>query len=351
VIKVLIVEDSPVALELLKYIFTLDREIQVIGAVRNGLEAFEAVKESSPDVITMDMHMPVMDGFEATRRIMETKPTPIVIVSAGDAEVASTFRAMEAGALAVVSRPPGISHEAFESASRELIRMVKLMSEIKVVKRTPRAVKSPEPAPTPFTLPLKKSMDIQLVAIGSSTGGPPVLQKILSLLPRDFSVPVLIVQHIAAGFINGFGELLAGTSHFPVHIAKNDESVIPGHAYIAPDGFHMGVKKGPRIILSDHPPENCLRPSVGYLFRTVAQIYGPHAAGVLLTGMGRDGADELKMMKDQGAITIAQDEESSVVFGMPGEAISIGAVEYVLTPEGIASFLTALTGEKKERIL
>jgi two-component system chemotaxis response regulator CheB len=332
-IKVVIVEDSPVAQEFLTYILSSDPEVKVIGVARNGVEALEAVKQQRPDVITMDIHMPVMDGFEATRRIMETTPTPIVIVSGstGVNEVASTFRAIEAGALAVVRRPPGINHDEFEAGSRELIQTVKLMSEVRVVKRFTRPGILRVAAPLPIVLPQKGTGGIQAVAIGASTGGPPVLKNILSGLPQGFPVPVFIVQHIAQGFVKGFAEWLSGTSHFPVSVALQGERAAPGHGYVAPDGFHIGLENGPNIVLSDHAPENHLRPSVSYLFRSVAQVLGPAAVGVLLTGMGKDGAKELKLMKEKGAITIAQDEESSVVHGMPGEAIRLHAATHIAT--------------------
>ena len=265
-IKVMIVEDSPVARDLLVYIFSSDPEIQVVGVAGNGMEAIEMAKQKRPDVITMDIHMPRMNGIEATRRIMETQPTPIVIVSAS-----------------------------------------------------------------------------------TSTGGPIALKTILSDLPQNLSVPLLIVQHIAMGFIGGFVEWLGGTSHFPLSIASHGEHPLPGHGYVAPDGFHLGVGSDTRIVLTDHAPENGLRPSVAYLFRSVAEVFGPNAVGVLLSGMGRDGAEELKIMKEKGAITIAQDRESSVVYGMPGEAIKLGAAKYVLPPEGIADILTTLMSDRKEK--
>ncbi|MCG2739096.1 MAG: chemotaxis response regulator protein-glutamate methylesterase, partial [Syntrophaceae bacterium] len=274
----------------------------------------------------------------------------IVSASTSAKEVASTFRALEAGALAVVLRPPGMGHPEHETAARELIQMVKLMSEIKVVKRIPRVAKERTPVP-PLAPALKAGTGIQLVAIGASTGGPPVLQKILSGLPKDLTVPVLIVQHIAPGFVEGFVKWLAGASRFPLHIAAHGEQPKPGHGYVSPDGFHMGVGSGPRIVLSDHATENGLRPSVAYLFRTVAQVLGPRAVGVLLTGMGRDGAEGLKMLKDMGALTIAQDEASSIVHGMPGEAIKLDAATYVLPPEGIAAMLVTLAEKKKARFL
>jgi two-component system chemotaxis response regulator CheB len=347
-IKVLIVEDSPVVQEFLTYIFASDPEIQVVGVANNGAEALSVIEQKRPDVITMDIHMPVMDGYEATRQIMMLYPTPIVIVSGSTAvtEVSSSFRAIEAGALAVVPRPPGLDHEQFESASRELLQTVKLMSEVRVVKRVPDAVKKMEPAPIPVPRTPKAGTEIQVAAIGASTGGPAVLLQILSLLPKNLSFPILIVQHIALGFTKGFIEWLNGASHFPVCVALHGEIFLSGQAYVAPDGCHMGVESGQRIVLSDHAPENGLRPSVAYLFRTAAQVYGIHALGVLLTGMGKDGAEELKAMKETGAITIAQDAESSIVHGMPGEAIKLGAATYILPPVKIASLLTGL-GRKR----
>lgn len=348
-IKVLIVDDSRVAQEFLAHLLTSDPSVQVAGVANNGEEALEMVRIKRPDVITMDIHMPGMDGFEVTRAIMETVPTPIVMVSASTTatEVASSFRMLEAGALALILRPPGIGQPGHETAARELLQTVKLMAEIKVVRLIRPMVRAGKAAPA-----AQKSAAIQLIAIGASTGGPPALLKILSGLPKNLAVPVLIVQHIAAGFTAGFVEWLGGASRFPVHIAAHGDCPLPGHAYVAPDGFHMGVSGGPRIALSDQAPENGLRPSVNYLFRSVAQVLGPRAVGVLLTGMGRDGAEELKEMKNKGAVTIAQDEASSVVHGMPGEAIKLDAATYVLPPDGITAMLAGVvgrqTGDKNE---
>jgi two-component system chemotaxis response regulator CheB len=350
-IKVLIVDDSPVAQEFLTYIFTSDPDIRVVGVAANGLEAIKAAVQVQPDIITMDIHMPIMDGFEATRRIMEIAPKPIIIISgsSGCTEVASTFRAIEAGALAVVLRPAGINHEEFETSAREIVRTIKLMAEIKVVKRIQRTTGEHPPVPSPIMQAPGVPTKIQVVAIGASTGGPPVLREILSDVPHDLPFPVLIVQHIASGFTKGFAEWLTDASGFPVSIASHDEVPLPGHVYIPPDGFHMGVREGPRIVLSDHAPENGIRPSVAYLFCSVAQVFGPSAVGVLLTGMGKDGAEELKMMKDKGAITFAQDEASSVVHGMPGEAIRLGAATYVFPPATIAATLVVLVKKMNEK--
>jgi two-component system chemotaxis response regulator CheB len=282
---------------------------------------------------------------------MSSAPTPIIIVSASvsSKDMPALFLALDAGALAVVLRPPGIGHPDHAAAATELIETVKTVSEIKVIQRFPRATKGLP------TSPLRRAASapagiIQLVAIGASIGGPPVLNTILSLLTPALPVPVLIVQHIAPGFVEGFMEWLASASNFPLHLAVDGQWPEPGHGYVAPDGFHLGVASGPRLSLSSHPAEQGSRPAVGYLFRTAAQVLGPRAVGVLLTGMGRDGADDLLRMRDAGAATIAQDEASSVVHGMPGEAIKLGAAEYVLSPERIAATLISLTRNSKRPI-
>ena len=350
-IKVLVVEDSPVVREVLVHILGADPGIQVIGTANDGEQALEAVARTRPDVVTMDIHMPKLDGLEATRRIMETHPTPIVIVSGSvDArEVATTFRAIEAGAVAVLRRPAGIGHPDHEASAGELVQTVKLMSEVKVIKRWPKAWRRPElPRPAEaHRAQVEAKVKVKLIAIGASTGGPPVLQTILVALPQDFPLPVLIVQHMAAGFTQGFVQWLAQTSSLPVHLATHDELIRPGHVYVAPDEFQMRVERGGKIVLTKDEPENGLRPSVSYLLRSVAEVYGGDAVAGLLTGMGRDGAEELKLLKEQGAVTFAQDKESSVVHGMPGAAIELDAATLVLPPEKIAATLASLAKDRK----
>lgn len=341
-IKVLIVEDSPSVRELLVYVLSSDPDIQVIDTAGNGEEAIEAVKRNKPDIITMDVHMPKMDGFETTRLIMETNPIPIIIVtgSASMMEMETSFHAIEAGALTVIQKPHGIGHPDHDKNVRELIKTVKLMSEVKVVRRWPQR---PKKKAAEYRAPLQiPAPEIKVVAIGASTGGPPIIQKILSELPKDFPAPILIVQHMAVGFIQGFTEWLSQTSSLPVHVAVNGSRILPGHAYIAPEGNQMKVDANGRLACDENNPENGLRPSVSYLFRSVAHVFGKNAAGVLLTGMGKDGADELKLMRDKGALTIAQDEESSVVFGMPGEAVKLNAARYVLPPDKIVEILAGI---------
>jgi two-component system, chemotaxis family, protein-glutamate methylesterase/glutaminase len=354
-IKILVVEDSPVVSEFLAYILNSDPDIRVVGNARNGEEAIEAVKRYRPDVITMDIHMPKMDGLEATRRIMETDPIPIVVVSGSTDphENTMTFRAVEAGALAVLRRPAGIGHPDYEATARELVQTVKAMSEVRVVRRWPRMRREqvlPSTAQAnPANAPVKAPAKIKVVAIGASTGGPPVLQTILAMLPGNFPLPVLIVQHMATGFIASFAEWLSQSSGLPVHVATHGEQMLPGHVYIAPDDCQMKVGHGGEIVLSGDAPENGLRPSVSYLFRSLAEVYGGEAVAGLLTGMGRDGAAELKLLRDRGAVTIAQDKDSSVVHGMPGEAIKLDAATFVLAPDKIAAALVSLVNSRNSR--
>jgi two-component system chemotaxis response regulator CheB len=342
-IKVLVVEDSPVVREFLVHILGSDPGIRVVGTAHDGEEALESIARKRPDVVTMDVHMPKMNGLDATRRIMETCPTPIVVVSGSTdpAVVATTFEAMEAGALAVLRRPAGIGHPDHEATARELVQTVKLMSEVKVVRRWSRARRDSTARPAQSRLE-RAPGSCRIVAIGASTGGPPVLQTILSQLPRDFPAPVLIVQHMAAGFVRGFVEWLAHSSRLPIHLAAHGEQILPGHVYVAPDELQMKVERGDRIVLTRDAPENGMRPSVSYLFRSLAAVYGSDAVAGLLSGMGRDGADELKLLKDLGMVTFAQDKDSSVVHGMPGEAIKLDAATFVLPPDKIAATLATL---------
>ena len=281
-IRVLVVEDSSVVRALLVHILRSDPDIEVIGTASDGAEALEFIAGQKPDVVTMDIHMPRVDGLEATRRIMETQPVPIVIVSANwnADEVATTFRAMEAGAVALVEKPRGMGHPDSEAMAAKLVQTVKTMSEVRVVRRWARARPAGSASAAPPASDLRRTTaPLHLVAVGVSTGGPPVLQTILSGLPKDFPVPLLIVQHIAAGFIGGLVDWLGPATGWPVHVAVHGQEPLPGHAYFAPDGAQMGIERsGRRIALSeDAAPENGLRPAVSYLFRSVNEALARRA--------------------------------------------------------------------------
>ena len=341
-IRVLVAEDSPVIRDFLVYVLNSDKNISVVATASNGESAIEAVEKYRPDAVTMDIHMPKMNGLEATRRIMETFPTPILVVSGSyiDKEVSNTFRALEMGAMAFLERPQGFGHADYQKTTEELIQMVKLISEIKPIRRWPKIeaplILSKETERTP------QPDFIQAVAIGGSTGAPTIIQTILSMLPKDFPAPILIVQHIAAGFTQGFADWLANSTKLSVSIATNRELLLPGRVYIAPDDIHLTVTDN-RIALINGEKENGSRPSVSCLFRSVAKMFGKNSIGVLLTGMGKDGAEELKLLKTAGALTLVQDKDSSVVYGMPGEAVKLNASTYVLSPEKIALSLIEFT--------
>jgi two-component system chemotaxis response regulator CheB len=343
-IKVLIVEDSIVAQQMLTHILNSEPGIQVVGTASNGTEALKFVNKNKPDVITMDYYLPDANGLQVARQIMETKPVPIIIVSAtwtAD-QYSEAFSLMEAGAVGTIKRPPGPGHSEHESLSRQLVQQVKSMSEIKVVRRSSKFKgKQFEAAQIPF-------IARRLVAIGASTGGPPVLDTILSQLPADFPYPITVVQHIADGFLDGLVNWLQPRCKLKIHIASNDQLLERGNVYIAPDYHHLGVTAQERILLSDAQPEHGIRPSVCYLFRSVAQVYGSRAIGILLTGMGKDGAEGLHLMREKGAITIVQDKDTSAVFGMPNEAIKLGAAQFILPPDKIAQSLISQQNNEQQ---
>ena len=346
-IKVLVADDSSMTRMLLVELLNSDPAIQVIGVVNDGQAALDFLQASDtrPDVVIMDMHMPRLDGFDATRHIMETRPLPIIIctATADPQELAVAFRSMEAGALACVAKPVALGKD-FESCRQNLLQTVRLMSEVKVVRRWSRARTAAATAPHAPAPARVVTPGIRIIGIGASTGGPPVLQSILCGLPKDLAVPLLIVQHIARGFLPGMVEWLSQTTGLRVQIAAHGAIPLPGHVYVAPDDFHLGITLTGRIMLAREAPENGVRPAVAYLFRSLANHCGASAIGVLLTGMGKDGAVELKRMRDCCATTIAQDRDSSIVHGMPGEAIQLGAASLVLAADQIAGALIAHVG-------
>ena len=344
-IKLLIVDDSPVAQQFLTYIFSHEKEIEVVGIVNDGVEALEFVSKQKPDIITMDINMPKLNGFETTKAIMESNPIPIVILTASfnESDVTKSFNAIKAGAVSIIKKPVSLNHPDFIKEAKHITETIKLMSEIKVVKHREKVVRSYNE-----TLGfIKRSSETgntgssKVVAIGVSTGGPPVLQTILSNL-HNTSMPILIVQHITPGFIEGLVNWLSQSSKLPINIAQNGQKALPGEVYFAPDGYHMGIDAAGNIVLSESSKENGMRPSVSHLYRSAARSFGENTIGIILTGMGVDGAKELKQLRDMGAITIAQDKDTCAVYGMPGEAVKLNAAGYVLAPEKIADFISCM---------
>ncbi len=342
-IRVLIAEDSPVMQDLLTHVLEADPAIMVAGIAANGREAIEMVKKLSPDILTMDVNMPVINGLEATRIIMRECPLPVIIVSSDyhPQDVEAAFKALQYGAVAVAEKPHSYGALQFEQCAARLVRTVKLMSEIKVVRRTflSGAAKSNIDLVPAVNLTKQK---IQLIAIGASTGGPQALEKILSSLPPDFTIPILILQHITAGFTAGFTDWVRTLCSIPVSIASHDSRILNGKCYIAPEGLHIEVTSDMTFQLHNKPPEHGSRPSVSVLFRSISIALKSNVVAVLLSGMGKDGAVELGYIHANGGITIAQDNESSLIFGMPGEAVKLGSAQYILSSKDIGTFLAKI---------
>lgn len=353
-IKVLVVDDSAVARDLLAYIIQSDPQLEVIGFANDGEQALEFLKHHQPDIITMDVMMPKMDGFETTRKIIQHYPIPIVIVtnSYKKNDTKKMFTAIDAGALAILEKPKGPQDSNFSQMAQEIVGCLKLMSEIKVITRKPyfQTVRHPAQPKAQAKRIEEKALEalchIELIVIGTSLGGPQALESILSQLPRNFPIPIFIVQHIASGFVQGLVEWLSGITPLKVRLARHDDKGEPGTVLVAPDKFHMEIEKNLTVKLVAGPPETGLIPSVARLFRSTAANYGNKAAGIILTGMGKDGAEDLLKMKLAGAVTVAQNEESCVIFGMPGEAIRLGAAHHILHIDEIPLFMIRLTEEK-----
>ena len=347
-IKVLIVDDSAFARSVIAKKLDTDSSISIAGFARDGAEALEKIRALKPDVVTMDVQLPKMGGLEATRQIMREAPTPIVFVTAhtSRSDMDLTFEALQAGALTVVNKP-GLADPV---TCDKLIRTVRSMSEVHVVrrwgKRKPAKRAGALPAPAqPLEPPLfddHAGQQVRMVGIASSTGGPGALAKVLGPLPADFSVPVLVVQHITIGFAAGFAEWLGTETALRVRLASHGDTPQPGTVLLAPDDYHILVNFRGQVELYKGMPYRGLRPSANYLFESLANVYEQRAMGIVLTGMGDDGAEGIEAIYKVGGLTVAQDEASCVVYGMPKEAVARGAVKRVLTLEQIALALEQL---------
>jgi two-component system chemotaxis response regulator CheB len=346
IINILIVEDSAVVRDFLVYVLSSEPDFHVVGTAKNGQEAVMLAASKKPDVITMDIEMPVMNGLKATQEIMRTNAVPIVMVTSSynPNEVEKTFAAIDAGALTILAKPNGLKHPDFEKDKKLLIDTIRSISAVKVFTRLNQPAKlSGQDIPVkPLSVFDETRVNYKLVAIGVSTGGPIVLNTIFSALPASFPLPIVVVQHIPDGFLEGMVEWLNNSCKLNIKIAVNEETIKPGNIYFCPPTHHMGISRNLEIQLVKDIPSISVKPSVSYLFRTISKNIQEKSVGIILTGMGRDGAEELALMKEKGALTIVQDKESSIVFGMPGEAVKLNAHKYILSPEGIARKLVNL---------
>lgn len=324
-IRVLVAEDSATAREVILEILARDPRIEVVGVAKDGAEAVALTEKLRPDLVTMDIHMPVLDGYEATRRIMAEAPTPILIVSAsvdvGDAQ--ASLNALRAGALGLVRRPSLAEGAGEAEGHAQLLHMVRALADVKVVRRT-----RPDAAPQREAARARTG-PVDVVAVAASTGGPAALAKIVAALPTDLPVPIVVVQHNTVGFTPALAAWLNGSGNLAVRVAADREPLERGTCYLAPDDHHLGVDAGGHVALDRGSPIGGFRPSANHLFRSVARCYGPRALGVILTGMGSDGVEGLRELRASGGRVIAQDEASSVVFGMPRAAVAAGLVDEV----------------------
>ena len=328
-IRALVVEDSLTVQEFLVEVLRSDPQIEVVGTAKNGLEGIEMTKRLRPSVVVMDINMPKMDGLEATKRIMIESPTPIVIVTASMnvRDVNVSMSALRAGALALLDKPLGIGDVNSEVSARHLVATVKAMAEVKVVRHwaatAPRSLLPLPAVPRP-------PRQIRVIAAAASTGGPAALARLLADLPASFPVPIVIVQHIAQGFVGGFASWLSTVCPLRVKIAADGEPLLPSTVYLAGEGGHTGVSHESRIVLDSAPAIGGFRPSATYLFDSAGKAFGPSAMALMLTGMGQDGVDGLRALRANGGQVVAQDESSSIVFGMPGAAIAAGLADCIL---------------------
>lgn len=353
-VRVLIVEDSAVVREHLRRIISADPRLTVAGIASSGEEALAVVDQVAPDVISMDIQLPGIQGFETTRRIMKHRPTPIVVVSGiGMEEVNLTMEALKAGALAVVQKPVSSAHENYQSMASRLCTQLTIMSEVKVIRRRDVNSRTPEPgdvrAARPMPVLPPSAGPFGVLAVGTSTGGPNALLQLLTGLGEAFSLPVAVVQHMTPGFIDGFAEWLSSVTPFRTCVVKGPTMLVPRTVYLAATGRHL-VLNGSSAVADEGPPVGNHRPSADVLFSSLARSYGPQTVAALLTGMGEDGAAGLKELKDAGAYTIAEDESTAVVYGMPAAAVRLGAVRESLPLSSIAPRILELVAAS-ERVV
>jgi two-component system chemotaxis response regulator CheB len=335
----MVVEDSLVVRQLLVHIIASDPRLMVAAAVSSAEEALREIGRVQPDVVSMDIRLPGMDGLEATRQIMSEYPTPIVVIadSIEDSSLKISMNALRAGALTVVEKPVGLSSANYAGIASTICTQLYIMSQVPVVRQrsfAPWREKTANTAPQrdpewSATLP-------SIIGIAASTGGPPALAKVLGALPEDFPLPILLVQHMGAPFMEGFASWLNGLMPLKVRLAQDQEIPTAGNVYVAPGDRHLLLSPAGTLKVSAEPPVGNQRPSATMLFRSMARSAGRRGLGVILTGMGEDGAQGLVEMRQAGGYGLAEDESTAVVYGMPAAAARMGGVNVSLPLDLIA---------------
>jgi two-component system, chemotaxis family, protein-glutamate methylesterase/glutaminase len=342
--RVLVVDDSAFMCKVLESIFNADSQLQVVGRAKDGREAVSLAESLKPDVITMDLNMPHMDGLQATATIMTNNPRPIVIVSSESKEgAASTLKALELGAIDFVTKPSSAIDLDMQSIKEELLRKVRVAAKVRVVRTASRLAnaiqapaKNPSPTaakPSPPSRPAPENSDMRfpVVVLGASTGGPATVMRLAPGFTRDFPAAVILVQHMPASFTSQYALQLAEFTSIRVKEAEPNEAIQPGTLYICPGGQHLRITSTGRVELDSNSGriEGYL-PNIDVTMESVAAFGGPMSIGVVLTGMGSDGARGARLIKSAGGMVIAQDEATSVIFGMPAETIKAGVADQVL---------------------
>ncbi len=341
-VRVLIVEDSPVVQRLLEHVIESDSRLAVAGVAGDAQQAMRMITAIAPDVVTMDIRLPGINGLELTRRIMQEHPLPIVVVAADidDASLLVSMNALKAGALTVVEKPRGLSRSDYESLAKHLCTQLWIMSQVKVVRQRPMAAAPPTRVLPPGIVGREHS----LVGIVASTGGPGALARVLGALPPTYALPLVVVQHMEAPFVAAFAAWLHTVSALPVALARDGERPQAGHVHLAPGDVHLEIGREGKLHYDHSPPVDALRPAGDKLLASMAAQLGQLGIGVVLTGMGQDGAHGLLALRQAGGFTIAEDKSTAVIWGMPGAAIGLGAAMEALPLDAIASRLTQLGG-------
>lgn len=348
-IKVLIVDDSAVCRQTIRKMLETDPDIEVAGISSDGIDAMAKTFKLMPDLITLDLEMPGMDGFSFLRWLMKKRPTPVIIVSSYS-DSKTVFKALELGAVDFIAKPLKMPSKEFHNIEKDLIYKVKGIKNLRLDKLN-KNLELLEGENTQQPSPERSGQDIEVVAIGSSTGGPSALNIILTRLPSDFPAGIVISQHMPKGFTDSFAERLDSISNVYVKEAKDGDEVERGGVLICPGGFHMLFrKKGRRTVTAIKEPKSTDKytPSIDMMMSSAAEVFGPKTMGIVLTGMGNDGTEGMMKIKTVGGYTIAESEDSAVVFGMPSEVIKAGAAEKVLPLSEIPAQIIRLIKERNQ---